>query len=373
MNIVIAAGGTGGHLYPAIAVAREFLRRDPSTRILFVGTTRGIEQKVLAHEGLPLRCITAHPFMGKSPVEMVKALITLPVSLWQSLGVLKQQSADLVFGVGGYTSPAMLVAAFLSRVPGVILEPNAYPGLANKAVAPLVQRIFLAFESTKQFFDRRKTSVVGVPVRQAFLDSSSPETARSEAGPKRHLLIFGGSQGAKAINSVVIDALPMLATMNTRLTITHQTGEADHARVAAAYQQAGISAQVVPFLYDMPTALRAADLVVARAGAMTIAELTVCGKPAILIPLPTAIYNHQLRNAEVMAKAGGAVLLPQAELTGAALAHAMTEIFSDQQRLETMSRHSWNMRRSDAAETIVRECYDVIRRRHEASDSARAL
>ncbi|MCW5798907.1 MAG: UDP-N-acetylglucosamine--N-acetylmuramyl-(pentapeptide) pyrophosphoryl-undecaprenol N-acetylglucosamine transferase [Nitrospira sp.] len=373
MNIVIAAGGTGGHLYPAIAVAREFLRRDPSTRILFVGTTRGIERKVLAHEGFPLQCIAANPLMGKSPVEMVKALITLPVSLWQSLGVLKQQSADLVFGVGGYTSPAMLVAAFLRRVPGVILEPNAYPGLANKAVAPLVQRIFLAFESTKQFFDRRKTSMVGTPVRQAFLESSSPEAARSETGPQRRLLIFGGSQGAKAINSAMIDALPLLVPMSTRLTITHQTGEADHARVTAAYKQAGIAAQVVPFLYDMPTALRAADLVVARAGAMTIAELTVCGKPAILIPLPTAIYNHQLRNAEVMAKAGGAVLLPQAELTGAALAHTMTEIFGDQQRLETMSRHSWNMRRSDAAETIVRECYDVIRRRHEASDSARAL
>lgn len=373
MNIVIAAGGTGGHLYPAIAVAREFLRRDPSTRILFVGTTRGIEQKVLAHEGLPLRCITAHPFMGKRPIEMVKALITLPVSLWQSLGVLKQQGADLVFGVGGYTSPAMLVAAFLRRIPGVILEPNAYPGMANKAVAPLVQRIFLAFESTKQFFDRQKTSVVGTPVRQAFLASSAPEAARSETGALRHLLIFGGSQGAKAINSAMIDALPMLATVKPQLAITHQTGEADHARVAAAYAEAGISATVVPFLYDMPTALRAADLVVARAGAMTIAELTVCGKPAILIPLPTAIYNHQLRNAEVMAKAGGAVLLPQAELTGAGLAHAITDILGEPQRLETMSRHSWNMRRSDAAETIVRECYDVIRRRHEASDSARAL
>lgn len=372
MNIVIAAGGTGGHLYPAIAVAREFLRRDPSTRILFVGTTRGIEQKVLAHEGLPLRCITAHPFMGKSPVEMTKALMTLPVSLWQSLRVLKQQGADLVFGVGGYTSPAMLVAAFLRGIPGVILEPNAYPGMANKAVAPLVQRIFLAFESTKQFFDRCKTSVVGTPVRRAFLEASSREAAGNKPGAQRHLLIFGGSQGAKAINSAVIDALPLLESM-TRLTITHQTGEADHARVAAAYQQAGLSAQVVPFLYDMPAALRAADLVVARAGAMTIAELTVCGKPAILIPLPTAIYNHQLRNAEVMARAGGAVLLPQAELTGTALAQAMTEILGDQPRLEAMSRSSWNMRRSDAAETIVRECYDVIRRRHEASDSARAL
>lgn len=373
MNIVIAAGGTGGHLYPAIAVAREFLRRDPSTRILFVGTTRGIERKVLAHEGFPLQCIAANPLMGKSPMEMLKALITLPVSVWQSLRVLKQQGTDLVFGVGGYTSPGMLMAAFLRRIPGVILEPNAHPGLANKVVAPLVQRIFLAFESTVLCFDRRKTRVVGTPVRQAFLESSSPDAVGIQKGPQRHLLIFGGSQGAKAINSAVIEALPLLAPMKDRLTITHQTGEADHARVAAAYEQAGVSAQVVPFLYDMPTVLRGADLVVARSGAMTIAELTVCGKPAILIPLPTAIYNHQLRNAEVMAKAGGAVLLPQSELTGAGLAQTIMEIFGEPQRLNTMSRESWNMRRSDSAELIVRECYDVIRRRHEASDSARAL
>ncbi len=189
----------------------------------------------------------------------------------------------------------------------------------------------------------------------------------------RHLLIFGGSQGAKAINSAVIDALPFLNEWKGQLTITHQTGEADHARVLAAYTQAGIAADVVPFLYDMPAVLRDADLVVARAGAMTIAELTVCGKPAILIPLPTAIYNHQLRNAEVMAQAGGAVLLPQAELTGAGLARSIIDIVSDPERLQSMSRQSWNMRRSDAAETIVRECYDVLRRRHEASGSACAL
>ncbi len=373
MNIVIAAGGTGGHLYPAIAVARQFLQRDPSTRILFVGTTRGIERKVLAHEGFPLQCIAANPLMGKRPSEIVKALLTLPVSLWQSLRILKAQGADLVFGVGGYTSPAMLVAAFLRRIPGVILEPNAYPGMANKAVAPLVQRIFLAFESTVQFFDRRKARVVGTPVRQAFLDALEPDAGRVEEGTMRHLLIFGGSQGAKAINSAVIEALPLLGAMKDTLTITHQTGEADHARVVAAYENAGMPAQVVPFLYDMPTVLRTADLVVSRAGAMTIAELTVCGKPAILIPLPTAIYNHQLRNAEVMAKAGGAVLLPQAELTGAGLARAIMDILREPQRLQTMSRHSWNMRRSDAADTIVRECYDVIRRRHETSGSARAL
>ncbi|GMV50998.1 MAG: UDP-N-acetylglucosamine--N-acetylmuramyl-(pentapeptide) pyrophosphoryl-undecaprenol N-acetylglucosamine transferase [Nitrospirae bacterium] len=367
MTIVIAAGGTGGHLYPAIAVAREFLQRDPATKILFVGTTRGIEGKVLAHEGFPLHCIAAKPLMGKSPVEILKALAAVPVSLWQSLGILKAQRADLVFGVGGYTSPAMLLAAFLRKIPGVILEPNAYPGMANKAVAPLVQRIFLAFESTLQFFDRRRARVVGTPVRRDFLQRDEPDHRTMETAAAKRLLIFGGSQGAKAINSAVIDALPRLKALNQALAITHQTGEADLARVKAAYEAAGLSAQISPFLFDMPTALQAADLVISRSGAMTIAELNASGTPAILIPLPTAIYNHQLRNAEVMVQAGGAVLLSQGELTGGTLAQTVTDILCDPQRLATMSRCSWNMRRSDAAETIVRECYDLIRRRHETS------
>ncbi len=372
MNIVIAAGGTGGHLYPAVAVAREFMQRDPSTRILFVGTTRGIERKVLAHEGFPLELIAAKPLMGKSPVEIAKALLAVPVSLWQSLKILKAYRADLVFGVGGYTSPAMVMAAAMKGIPGVILEPNAHPGMANKAVAPLVRRIFLAFESTAQFFDRAKTRVVGTPVRQGFLEATAQPTGVQEKKAKRHLLIFGGSQGAKAINQAMIDALPLLKQMPERPAITHQTGEADHVRVAAAYQQQGVAAEVVPFLYDMPSVLRTADLVVARAGAMTIAELTVCGKPAILIPLPTAIYNHQLRNAEVMANAGGAVLLPQSDLTGARLAETIRGILSDENRLEAMGRRSWGMRRIDAAESIVRECYDVMGRRHETSRGASA-
>jgi UDP-N-acetylglucosamine--N-acetylmuramyl-(pentapeptide) pyrophosphoryl-undecaprenol N-acetylglucosamine transferase len=370
MNIIIAAGGTGGHLYPAVAVAREFLRSDSSTRILFVGTTRGIERKVLAHEGFPLELIGAKPVMGKSPVEILKALAAVPWSVWQSLRILKRQHADLVIGVGGYTSPAMLVAAAIQRVPGVILEPNAYPGMANKAVAPLVKRIFLAFDSTVQFFDRTKTRVVGTPVRQAFLEAAA-ERAMSPAAGKaeavRRLLVFGGSQGAKAINQAMIDALPLLKKMPLALSITHQTGEADHARVAAAYEQLGVTAQVVPFLYDMPSVLREANLVVSRAGAMTIAELTVCGKAAILIPLPTAIYNHQLRNAEVMAQGGAAVLLPQGGLTGVRLAEEISAILTDAARLERMSRKSWEMRRVDAAETIVRECHELMGRRHETS------
>ncbi len=369
MTIVIAAGGTGGHLYPAIALAREFLRRDSSTKILFVGTKRGIESRVLAHEGFELVLITAHPVMGKGGLDIFRAVLSVPLGIFQSWRLLRQRQADLVIGVGGYTSPTVLVAAVLRGISRVILEPNAYPGLANQVVGPLVQRIFLAFESASTSFDRQKVHVVGTPIRQEFLGHESESQEDMITRNAQHLLIFGGSQGAKAINSAVLEALPLLTARLPTLTITHQTGEGDYERVKEGYRALGISATVVPFLYDMPTVLQTADLVVARAGAMTIAELTACGKPAILIPLPTAIYDHQMKNARAMETAGGAVVLPQADLTGATLSDMVNAIVSDQPRWEGMRRGSLAMRRIDAGERIVSECYTIMGVTHDINQS----
>ena len=359
MTIVIAAGGTGGHLYPAIALAREFVRHDAAVRILFVGTARGIESRVLAHEGFELVLITAKPVMGKGLVDVLRGLLSVPIGIWQSLRILEQRQANLVIGVGGYTSPTMLAAAALKGIARVILEPNAYPGLANKVVAPFTQRVFLAFESAGASFDQRKVRVVGTPVRQEFLVPSS-KTGDSIERRGQHLLIFGGSQGAKAINSAVLEGLALLHERLPGLTITHQTGEVDFERVSGAYHKLGIQAKVVPFLYDMPAVLRTADLVVARSGAMTIAELTACGKAAILIPLPTAIYDHQMKNARAMEAEGGAIVLPQADLNGAKLVETIVAIVSNSERLHAMQEHSLAMRRSDAAEVIVRGCYALI-------------
>src|SRR5690349_20916078 len=234
MTIIIAAGGTGGHLYPAIALAREFVRRNPMTKILFVGTARGLESKVLAHEGFELAFISAKPVMGKQPMEILKGLCAMPVSLWQSRKILRKRQAGLVIGVGGYTSPMMVVAAALTGIPRVILEPNAHPGLANKAVGPFVQRVFLAFPAAAPAFRSDKVRVVGTPIRREFLaETRSPST--TNPGGRRHVLIFGGSQGARAINSAAIDALPALLKQDASVTVTHQTGEADHARVSSAY------------------------------------------------------------------------------------------------------------------------------------------
>ncbi|HET6678624.1 MAG TPA: undecaprenyldiphospho-muramoylpentapeptide beta-N-acetylglucosaminyltransferase [Nitrospira sp.] len=359
MTIVIAAGGTGGHLYPAVALAREFLHRDPMTKVLFVGTSRGLESKVLAHEGFELVLINAKPVMGKGLTDVLKGLCAMPLSLWQCGRILSQRQARLVIGVGGYTSPMMVLAAALKRIPRVILEPNAYPGLANKAVAPFVQRVFLAFESAARFFDQRKGRVVGTPVRKEFLTQCRPPGRERQRGG-HHVLVFGGSQGAKALNSAAIEGLPDLLKQRPHMTVTHQTGEADHDRVSQAYRRAGVTATVLPFVYDMPAAINAADIVVARAGAMTVAELTTCGKPAILIPLPTAIYDHQMKNAKVMEAAGAAVVLPQADLTGATLARSVAQILDDPQRMKAMEDASVGLRRLDAAEAIVRECYALI-------------
>ncbi len=367
MTIIIAAGGTGGHLYPAVALAREFLRRNPATKILFVGTARGLESKVLAHEGFELALIDAKPVMGRGFWEMVKGLGAMPISLWQCLRIVRQRRARLVIGVGGYTSPMMVMAAVLAGVPRVILEPNADPGLANKAVGPFVQRVFLAFDSAAGSFHHAKVRVVGTPIRKEFLEQAQRAAESSGAPGRLHLLIFGGSQGAKAINSAVIEGLPALIKQRPQMRVTHQTGEADHARVVEAYRQAGVTVTAIPFLYDMPSAIKAADLIVARSGAMTVAELTTCGKPAVLVPLPTAIYDHQMKNAKVMEAAGAAVVLPQAELTGSNMAQTIASILDDPDRLRAMGAASLELRKTDAAEAIVRECSALIGDRHDVN------
>jgi UDP-N-acetylglucosamine--N-acetylmuramyl-(pentapeptide) pyrophosphoryl-undecaprenol N-acetylglucosamine transferase len=358
MNVVIAAGGTGGHLYPAVALAREFLRQHPKVGILFVGTERGIETKVLAHEALELVKINAKPVMGLGVARSLKGLLSLPYSVWQSLRLLGRYRADLVIGIGGYTAPPVLLAAALRRLPRVILEPNAYPGMANRALAPLAHLIFVAFDSARCHFPSGRVRLVGTPLRRAFLERSRAERA---ASGKKTLLIFGGSQGSRAINETMIQAVPDLTSLKGQARIIHQTGEADSARVKAAYDASGLDAEVFPFLFDMPTALRDADLVISRAGAVTIAELTACGKPAVLIPLPQAIYQHQERNARVLEAAGAAEVLLQDQLTADLLAGRIRRLLGDPARLAAMGRASRGLARLDAAEAIVHDSVALVK------------
>jgi UDP-N-acetylglucosamine--N-acetylmuramyl-(pentapeptide) pyrophosphoryl-undecaprenol N-acetylglucosamine transferase len=362
-TIVFAAGGTGGHLYPAIALAREFMRQVPAVRAIFVGTGRAIESKIVAHEGFELVVIAARPVMGQGLRGAASGVLSLPGAIRQSLALLRKRQAALVLGVGGYASLPVLVAGRLLGLPRAVLEPNAYPGVANRVVGPMVDRVFLAFHEASRYFPAAKVWVTGMPVRRELLmpAGSLPEDPTPEMGPMT-LLVLGGSQGARAINEAMLAALPRWEAMGGRLTIVHQTGEADHARVKAAYDRAGVRAHVAPFLFDLPQVMRTADLVVSRAGAMTVAELTVCGKPAILIPLPRAIHQHQTHNARVLAQAGGAVLLPEEELSGERLAQEVASLLHDRTRLWAMAERSRRLGQPNAAESIVRHCLALIRR-----------
>jgi len=366
MRIVIAAGGTGGHLYPAVALAREFVRQDSTSRILFVGTARGIEGKVLPHEGFDLTMIAAQPVMGRRWYRAALALLSLPLAVWQSVAILRAQRADLVIGIGGYSSPPVILAAWLLRIPRVLLEPNAYPGMANKAMGPLADLVFLSYEEAAAgSFPPATVRVTGMPIRRAFFEDASGLAPPASRRPGRQtLLVFGGSQGAHAINQAMMDALPHLQGIKDRLTVIHQTGEADCAAVRAAYAAAGMEGEVAPFLYEMPTALRSSDLVVSRAGAITLAELTACGKPAILIPLPSAIYQHQEKNAKVMEQGGAAVLLRQSDLTGLSLANQIVAVLSDADRLRAMGKRSAAMGRADSSATIVQMCRSLVEGPH---------
>ncbi len=383
MNIVIAAGGTGGHLYPAVALAREFLRQVPESSILFVGTERGIEGKVLPHEGFELVKIAAKPVMGRGVRQALGALVSLPAALWQSVKLLRERRADLVIGIGGYSSPPVLAAGFLLGIPRAILEPNAYPGMANKVLGPIANLVFLAYDAAKPYFPAGKVRVAGTPVRRAFYEEGEGQGARGEREGKNQLssrftphasratlLVFGGSQGAHAINRAMVEALPLVRSMQAGLSVIHQTGEADYPSVKRAYEEAGWRAdrvEVMPFLFDMPRALKRADLIVSRAGAVTLAELTACGKPAILIPLPHAIYRHQERNARVLEQAGAAVLLLQQDLTGPRLAQTIDALLGDEARLQAMGERSAALGKTDSAEVIVRDCLALIGGSHDAN------
>ncbi len=356
MRVVIAAGGTGGHMYPAIAYAKAFQRHDPEGQILFVGTGKAVEHNILSQEGFPVESIHVEGFVGKSLLDMFRALWLLPQSLWRGIQILRSPKADLVIGTGGYFSPPVVCAAWLLRIPRVILEPNAMPGLANRLLGPLADRIFLAFERARSFFPSSKVRVIGTPIREAFILDQPPALPEKV----RHLLVFGGSQGAQAINSALLEAMERSEILRTSITLTHQTGVKDYERIRQGYEKAGVQVDVHPFLFDMPKELMKADLVICRAGASTLAELAAYGKVGILIPLPHATHNHQELNARAMEQLGAARMLKQSDLDGEKLVQEIEHLMTDIPGLHTMAKKSWEARKVDATEHIVRECLALV-------------
>ena len=363
LRVVIAGGGTGGHLYPGIAIARELMARRPGSAITFAGTARGIETKVVPREGFELDLLRIAGLKGRTAADAVRGIALLPVSFADGWRIVSRRKPDVVIGVGGYASGPVVMLAALRGVPTLVAEQNAVPGMTNRLLSYVVSAAAVTFDSTVSFFGRRGF-VAGNPVRPEFLeeDELPPEGGSHGGGVRRaKVLIFGGSQGAHAINVAMVEAAPRLAAAGG-VDLTHQTGERDVDMVRNGYGAAGLAARVEPFLYAMDREMKAADVVVSRAGATTIAELAAVGRAAILVPLPTAADDHQKKNAEVLVRAGAAELIEQKDLTGARLADRLLALAGDPQRRDDMGRAARQMARPDAAKRIVDRVLELTAR-----------
>ena len=355
LSLLIAGGGTGGHLFPGVAVARELMARVPGSSVTFVGTAAGIESRVIPREGLTLDTIRSAGLKGKSPVALLRGLSLLPLSAMDAWQVISRRRPSVVIGVGGYSSGPVVALAALRGVPTMLMEQNATPGLTNRLLSRLVRTAAVTYEESLATFGS-KAFVAGNPVRPEFFAAGS-----AAPGPdgRARVLVFGGSQGAHAINVAMADAAPLLA--GAGVDVTHQTGERDLAMVREAYAAAGLTSRVEPFLYEMDREMRAADVIVCRAGATTLAELTAAGRPAILIPLPTATDDHQRKNADALVRQGAAQVIDQRDLTGARLAEALVALARDGSARARMSAAARGMARPDAARVIVDKVLELAR------------
>ncbi len=346
MRVLIAGGGTGGHVIPALAMARELQSRY-SAAILFVGTARGMENRLVPQAGFDLSLVKVGALKNVRWTTRLRTLWELPVAIAQARTILQEFRPDVVVGVGGYASGPAMAAALLARIPTLAFEPNYIPGFANRMVGRWVSAGAVHFEPTRRFF--RNARVVGVPVRPEFF-AVSPD----RDGKPPTLLVFGGSQGARAINQAVVQAISTRALSEIPgLRVLHQTGERDYNDIRAAYTRAGASAEVSAFIDNMPQAFERSDLLVCRSGASTVAEVAAAGKPAIFIPFPFAADDHQRRNAEAMAAADAAVLIPEPELTPEILAQAISSLLSDPDRLRRMGQSARGLSHPDAAGQVA--------------------
>lgn len=348
MKVLIAAGGTGGHIYPGIAVANEIMSRDAESEVLFVGTARGLEKRIVPENGFQLSLINSAGLKNVGLVGKIKGLSVLPKSFLEARRIIRQFRPHVVVGAGGYVSGPVLLMAAIMGVPTLVMDSNALPGFTNRRLARFVDKAALSFEEALLFFGK-KGVLTGNPVRQEFFDIE-PKKRSDEF----HFLIFGGSQGARAINNAMIDALDELKQYDSKMTITHQTGEADFEKVKAAYDSSAFTtADVRPFISDIFVEFEKTDLIICRAGATTCAELAAAGKASIMIPLPTAADDHQRKNAEAFERAGAAKMILQSDLSGKVIANAVTELVESPTEIDVMEIAAKKLGRVDAAAVTV--------------------
>jgi UDP-N-acetylglucosamine--N-acetylmuramyl-(pentapeptide) pyrophosphoryl-undecaprenol N-acetylglucosamine transferase len=353
VRLLIAGGGTGGHLFPGIALADEAIRRG-SSEVLFVGTSRGIETRAVPAAGYALETLEVSGLKRMGFAGTVRGLFRLPLALLKSFSILRKFRPDVVVGVGGYASGPMVLAAALAGYPTAIQEQNSVPGITNRTLGRLVRSVFIAFEGAAGRFPARKIERLGNPVRKAIV-AALEGVADSSPNPTLRILVVGGSQGARAVSELVVGAAAILSTKNVDFSLVHQTGNSDFERIQARYRELGLDGRVrvSAFIDNMAAAYGAADLVIGRAGALTLAELAIVGKPAILIPLPTAADDHQTKNAADFAEVGAAMVMDQRKSTADDLAAAIATLASDRSKQIAMGKAMRALARPRAAETIV--------------------
>ena len=349
MRAILAGGGTGGHVIPALAIANE-LKKSYSAECLFIGTARGIENRLVPAAGYPLKLVRVGALKNVSLTTRLKTAFDLPRALWDAGGMLSEFAPDVVIGVGGYASGPAMLAAVVKHIPTLAFEPNVVPGFANRMVAKFVSGAAVHFEETAKYF--RHAEVTGVPVRQAFF-----EIARKSGGTPT-LLVFGGSQGAHAINEAMRRCLPVLQREAPGIHIIHQTGERDYTDTLAAYERTrsdsfALTFEVAKFIDDMPAAFSRADLVVCRSGASTVAEIAAARKPAVFVPFPRAADDHQRVNAEALARHGAAVVVEESKLEGVWLAETIAALLGDSPQLARMSAAAESLSHPNAARDIA--------------------
>ena len=356
MRMIVTGGGTGGHLFPGIAVAEEMLRRFPQGRILFVSTDRAIDNKMLAACSFEKKAIACLPLKGKSVLATIKSAAQLPISLWQALRIVQDFKPQLVLGVGGYVTGPVVLAARLMGVKTCIHEQNSIPGMANRMLGKIVDQIYISIPGSEKFFPQGKAVLTGNPVRSEILKVADQEKDHAE---NKTVLVLGGSQGAHRVNVLMVEAFSA-NQFACPVQVRHQTGNSDEVWVRKAYAAAGVTAQVSSFITDMAAAYREADLVVSRAGATTLAELAVLGKPAILVPFPYAADDHQTTNAAFLVRGGAALMFREQDLDGAKLLGVIMGLLSDAPRLQGMAARMREYARSEATAVIVEKSIELL-------------
>lgn len=356
MNLLIAGGGTGGHVIPAIAVAREWLRRDETREVVFVGTQRGIESRLVPEAGFRLELIRSAGLKGMGVAQFIRNILLLRLAFWDSLAILRRHHFNVSFGVGGYAAGPVMLSAIISGLPSVIFEPNAEAGFTNRVLADMATGIAAGFPSVAERLGHRAV-MTGCPVRAEFFEAPPPHPV----SPYR-LLITGGSQGSRAVNRAVIDALKILSSKNMRLRIVHQTGEREYNVVRESYAGINLEAEVAAFFSGMAERFAEADLIICRSGAITVSEVAAAGRAAIFIPFGAATDSHQMRNAEELVRNGAARLIPEPELTGARLAGEIAALIDRPATLVELGARARQLAQPHAAEKIVDLIEEVARR-----------